>query len=280
MRLGANVSGYRSAEEWAQMHIDRKLGAAYWPLPETADARLIDEYVEAARSHDLLIAEVGVWNNPLDRDPALREENIQYAIARLKTAERIGARCCVNIAGSMSDVWDGPHPDNLTRETYDTVVATTQRIIDAVKPTQTCYTLEPMPWIVPHDTQSMLALIRSVNRRAFGVHVDMCNMINAYDKVYRTGELTKEFFTYLYPYIRSVHAKDTVIIKDRLTLHIDEAPPGQGVFDYNELLTQCAKLKDLPVMVEHLQTQEEYDRAVEFILAKAERLGLMFDSAK
>lgn len=280
MRLGSNVEGYKSASEWALMHVQRGLGAAYWPLSDSAPESEIEEYLEAARSHELVIAEVGVWNNVLDPDPVKREENIAKAIARLRTAERVSARCCVNISGSRSPVWDGPHPQNLTRETFDLVVATTQRIIDAVAPKNTRYALEPMPWMYPNDTRSMLALINAVNRRAFGVHVDMVNLVNSYDKIYRTGELTSEFFMYLKPYICSVHLKDVDIDVNRLTLHIGEVQPGQGVFDVNELLMQCARLPDVPVMLEHLATQVEYDQAISFVNHKVERLGLQLKRSK
>ncbi|NLG25306.1 MAG: TIM barrel protein, partial [Clostridiales bacterium] len=134
MRLGAPVFGTGNAEEWAAAHVRKGYGATYWPLGEGAADAEVDAYVDAAKRHGLAIAEVGVWNNVLDPIPERREANIRYAIARLRTAERVGARCCVNISGSLSDQWDGPHPGNLTDETFRRVVETTRRIIDAVNP--------------------------------------------------------------------------------------------------------------------------------------------------
>jgi sugar phosphate isomerase/epimerase len=277
MRLGAPVFDCPAPEEWALAHVKKGFGAAYWPLGEGVPEAEEKAYIQAARRHGLVIAEVGIWNNLLDRDVIRQEENIQYAICRLRTADRVGARCCVNISGSQSRYWDGPHPDNLSEETFRQVVEITRRIIDEANPKHTYYTLEPMPWMLPYDVESLQRLIKAVDRPRFAVHADMCNLVNAFQKVYRTGEITKDFFDAFGPMIRSVHAKDTVLREDKLTLHIDEAIPGRGLFDYDALLTQCHKLKDIPVMAEHLQTEAEYDAATAFLFGKAESLGIPFE---
>ena len=71
-------------------------------------------------------------------------------------ADEIGARCCVNIAGSRGAKWDGPHPADLTPETFDLIVQSVREIIDAVKPTRAFYTLETMPWMYPDSADSYL----------------------------------------------------------------------------------------------------------------------------
>ena len=183
----------------------------------------------------------------------------------------------MNISGSRSTLWDGPHPLNLTKETYDMVVETTQRLIDSVNPTHTKFTLEPMPWMYPHDENDVLDLIRDIDRKAFAAHVDMVNLVNSYDKYIATGAMTDRFFAALKPYIRSVHLKDSRIIGERLTLHIDEALPGEGEFDYPALLRNCAALdEDLPMMIEHLRSEDEYDRAAANIRRIAADMGLSF----
>jgi len=277
MRLGAPVFHFTTPEDWAKAHVSKGFGAAYWPLAEGAALKDENAFLQAARDHDLVIAEVGIWNNLLDRNPEKQEANIQYAIARLRTADRVGARCCVNISGSKGGFWDGPHPDNVLPQTFDEVVQITRRIIDEAAPEHTYYTLEPMPWMLPYDVQSLQRLMKAVDKKHFAVHVDMCNLVNSFEKVYRTGEMTKAFFEAFGPHIRSVHAKDTILQEKRLTLHIDEATPGQGVFDYETLLKECHKLGDIPVMAEHLENEAEYDKATGFLMAKAEELGFPFE---
>lgn len=274
MRIGAHVFGYTDAESWALKHVENGYGATYFPLNYKDDPEQIEAYVDAAKRHGLVISEIGAWNNQLEKDPVKREENFIYAVEQLKLADRIGAHCCVNIAGSLGETWDGPHPDNLSEENYQRIVKNVQDIIDAAQPKNTFYTLEPMPWMFPHSIEDMARMIKDVNREAFGVHVDMCNMVNSFDKVYNTGKLVHEFFAEFAPLVRVVHAKDTVIGKT-LTLHIGEAIPGDGVFDYTALFEECAKLRpDLPVMAEHLETEAEYLRATGFMQKKAAEMGI------
>jgi len=277
MRLGAPVFGFNTADEWIKAHERKGYKAAYWPLRDDAPEARVSEFVRATADNDIVIAEVGIWNNMLDPDPAKRSENFDKAVKRLETAERVGARCCVNISGSRSPLWDGPDMRNLTEETYWMVVEDTRRLIDAVDPKNTRYTLEPMPWMFPHDEQDVLRLIKDIDRPAFAAHVDMVNLVNSYDKYIATGAMTDRFFGALKPHIRSVHLKDTRIIPDRLTLHIDEALPGEGEFDYPALLRNCAALdEDLPMMIEHLRGEEEYDRAAANIRRIAAEMGLSF----
>ena len=146
MRLGAPVFNFTNVAEWAAAHVRKNLSAAYWPLPDSATPDERDEFVRAAADHNIVIAEVGIWNNTLHADPAQREANIQTAIARLRTADAVGARCCVNISGTrMAATWDGPHIDNFSDETFDLVVATTRRIIDEAAPEREEDRDEPTP---------------------------------------------------------------------------------------------------------------------------------------
>ena len=277
MRLGAPVFGFKTASEWIEAIKNKGYSAAYWPLRDDAAESTVSEYVRAAKDNDIVIAEVGIWNNMLDPDEEKRKENFDIAVRRLETAERVGACCCVNISGSRSTLWDGPDMKNITEETYGMVVETTQRLIDAVDPKHTSFTLEPMPWMYPRDEREVLRLIKDIDRPAFAAHADMVNIVNSYDKYIATGELTDRFFSALKPYIKSVHLKDSRIVPEMLTLHISEALPGEGEFDYPALLRNCAALdRDLPMMIEHLKCEEEYDRAAANIRRIACEMGLSF----
>ena len=185
----------------------------------------------------------------------------------------------MNIAGSLGTAWDGPHPDNLTPETFDEIVKTAQRIIDEVKPERTYFVLEPMPWVFPTDTDDYIQLMKAIDRRQFAVHIDICNWMNGVKALYSNTAIIRDCFERLRPYIKCVHAKDSVIT-DELTTHIAEAIPGDGIIDYDELLRQCALTGDIPVLSEHLRTEEEYDRATGFISGRAAELGLAFETAR
>lgn len=277
MRLGGPITqAYDSPEQWIGHMKAAGYGAALCPVGPEADADTVRAYVQAAQEANIVIAEVGAWSNPLSRDETARRAALEKCKAALALADRIGATCCVNIAGSRGDKWDGPHPDNLTAETFQLIVETVREIIDAVKPTRTYYTLEPMPWIYPDSPDSYLALIRAIERERFAVHLDPVNMINSPLRAFRQASFLQECFTKLGKYIKSVHAKD-IVLRDTLTVHLDEVRPGQGLLDYALFLREVEKLgAEMPVIIEHLP-DAEYPLAAQHIrdVAKAEGITII-----
>ena len=275
MRLGGPVlHPYHDPDAWVAEAQAKGYRAVYCPVGLDAPEDEIRAYARAAQEADLVIAEVGAWSNPISRDAKEREAALDKCKRGLALAEQIGARCCVNIAGSRGTRWDGPHAENLASETFDLIVATVQEIIDAVQPARTCYALETMPWMYPDSPDSYVWLIEAIGRRAFAVHFDPVNLVCSPQRYYDNGALVREFVHKLGPHIRSCHAKDT-ILRDRLTVHLDEARPGLGNLDYALLLKELAALdRDLPLMLEHLPNEQEYDLAAEHIRAVAAREGV------
>jgi len=248
--------------------------AAYWPLGDDAGADTERAYADAAAAADIVIAEIGAWSNPLSPDKSIRAAAIERSKRKLELADRVGARCCVNLAGTRADSWDGPHPDNLSRETFALIVDTAQEIIDAVEPQRTYYTLEPMPWSLPDSPDIYLELIGAIDRPRFAVHLDPTNLINSPAKFYDNAGLLRECFAKLGPHIKCCHAKD-ITLANELTVHLAEAIPGQGALDYRVLLTELDRLDpDTPILVEHLTTDAEYAEAVAHIRSVAGSLGL------
>lgn len=274
MRIGAHVFGYSNAQEWVLLHKKLGYGAAYWPLALDAPGQQVEEYAAEARRHNLLISEIGTWNNMLAADPDEAERNVQANINALRLADRVGARCCINITGSMSDTWDGPHPQNMSEEVFAKAVENIRRIIDTATPQSAFYTVEMMPWMVPNSIEGMQALLDAVDRPQFAVHADMCNMINSFEKVYENAALTRRFFRTFGRKIKAVHAKDICLGK-KLTLQITEVMPGQGVMDLDTMLAECEVLDaDMPIMVEHLNGEQEYTDVARWFLERAAKLGI------
>lgn len=275
MRLGAPiVQPYADPLAWVAAVQAKGYGAAYCPVKPDADLEVIAAYRAAAQAANIIIAEVGAWSNPLSPDPAVRAAALDKCKASLLLAERIGACCCVNIAGSCGEKWDGPHPADLTPETFERIVATVREIIDAVQPRQTVYALETMPWMYPDSLESYQALLKAIDRPGFGVHFDPVNLINSPERYFRNDELIRACVAALGPQIRSVHVKD-IQLANRLTVHLDEARPGQGGLDLRMLLRELNKLAPtLPIMLEHLPNEIEYDLASAHVRAVATEEGI------
>jgi sugar phosphate isomerase/epimerase len=275
MRLGGPVFNAEGGPfEWIAALKRRGYRAAYCPVTHEDDRETILAYVNAAHENGIVIAEVGAWSNPLSRDEQTRREAIVYCQQQLALADEVGALCCVNIAGSRGDLWDGPDPENLTRETFDLIVETVREIIDSVKPRRSCYTLETMPWLYPDSTESYLELLEAIDRPGFAVHYDPVNLICSPQRYFNNGALMREFVEKLGAHIKAVHAKD-IVLSASLTTHLDEVRPGKGHLDYGSLLRSLNALgTDIPIMLEHLEEEEDYRLAASYVRTVAGKNGI------
>ena len=264
-----------SPDGWIEALRRHGFRAAYWPLADDAPGAEVDAYAAAAHAAGVVIAEIGAWHaNPISPDDATRARGLERCCAQLALADRVGARCCVNVAGSRGEAWDAPHPDNLSADTFALIVDSVREILDAVQPARTYYTLEPMPFTLPDSPDSYLALLRAVDRPRFAVHLDPVNFVNTPAKLYDNAGLLRECFAKLGPHIRSVHVKD-IVLEPRLTVHLDEVRPGLGVLDHQVLLREADRLDpDTPILVEHLGSDEDYAAAVAHLRGVADALGL------
>ena len=281
VRLGGPVFvNSKDPEEMALAH--RKLGyrAAYCPSIALSDRERIRDVSRAFAKHDVVLAEVGRWCNLLDADPVRRAANLKTVTEGLALAEALGARCCVDIAGSYNTKsWFGPHPKNLSKEFFDASVENARKIIDAVRPTRAKFCFEMMGWALPDTPDAYVAMIKAVDRPAFGVHLDPCNVVNCPQRFYQNTELLNECFDKLGPWIVSCHAKDLAWSDPvEMNVHLLEVIPGTGVLDYATYLKRVAALPgEVPLMLEHLKSAKEYDKAREYIQTLGRKIGVQCD---
>lgn len=278
IRLGAPVfDAPADPEALARAHRDLGYRAAYCPGVAIDDRERIRAVREAFARADVVIAEVGRWVNLLDADPRKRAENLARVTEGLALADEIGARCCVDIAGSFSETsWFGPHPKNLSREFFDATVENARKIIDAVKPRTARFCFEMMGWALPDSADSYLELLRAVDRPAFGVHLDPCNLVNSPRRFYENGRLIDECFDKLGRWIVSCHAKDLTWDVE-MNVHFREVPLGEGSLDYGVYLKRLAALpNDVPLMIEHMADAAQYDQSRRFLFDLAPKLGVQF----
>jgi sugar phosphate isomerase/epimerase len=264
MRLGGSIVGpYAGAAAFVAMAQECGFRAVTFPLSYRHSDDEIALLLRALNDADIRIAEVGAWgNNPLSPDKKEKKTALENIKRYLALADRIEAPCCVNVAGSHTALWDGPSPDYESETVFNEVVETVQEIIDAVKPTHTFYTLEPMPFMLPYSPQTYLRLVEAVNRPAFAVHLDTVNLINSPKRYYTNSLLTQDCFDKLGHLIKSIHIKD-IILRTTLTVHLDECLVGTGGYDLACLLRNAARCDpDIPVLVEHIKDQWDYKHSI------------------
>ncbi len=278
LRLGGPI--FLKSDDPAELAAEhRRLGyrAAYAPPVKIDETDRIKAIIKEYAARDVVIAEAGAWRNMLDVNPDKRRDNLAYVQERLAVAEALGARCCPDIAGSYNPTyWCGPDPRNFSEEFIDATVENCRHVIDAVKPTRTKFTIEMMPFNFPSGPDDYLKLIKKVDRPAFGVHLDVCNVMNSPERMYNNSAVIDECFRKLGKWIISCHAKD-LAWEDYVQVCLREVIPGRGHIDYRAYLRGLAGLTtDAPLMLEHLKTAEEYDEGRHHIQSVARDMGLSF----
>ena len=278
IRLGGPVFGkFDDPEALALAHRKAGYSAAYCPGVSLKDTDRIRAFSAAFAKHDVVLAEVGRWVNLMETDGEKRKKNIETVTDGLALAEAIGARCCVDIAGSFSSTsWFGPHADNFTQAYFDAAVENARKIIDAVKPKRARFTYEMMGWARPDTADEYLKLIKAVDREAFAVHLDPCNAVNSPEKFYHNTALLNDCFDKLGRWIMSCHAKD-LAWQVEMNVHFVEVIPGRGVLDYTTYLKRLSALpQNPPLMLEHLANEKEYEQGRKYIVETGQKAGLSF----
>ena len=278
MRLGGPIF-VKSSDPAVLAQAHRQLGyrAAYAPEVKLTDRDRIQAIIKEFAALDVAIAEVGAWVNMMDPDSEKRRKNMASVQERLALAEELGARCCVDIAGSYDpEVWYGPNPKNITQPFIDATVENCRALIDAVKPKRTRFSIEMMPFNFPTGPDDYLQLIKSVDRKMFAVHLDVCNVMNRPERMYQNGAVIRDCFDKLGRWIVSCHAKD-LKWEEYVQVCLREVIPGRGDINYKVYLDCLSRLPiDAPLMLEHLKTAEEYAEGRRYIQGVAKSLGLSF----
>ena len=267
MYLGISSSlEHGSPEEWAQKHKSLGLETVNFPVSCDDGAEVIMAYKQAADEAGLTIAEVGVWRNTLATDPEERQHWIDYAIRQLRMADAIGAACCVNVVGTpYGPRWDGGYRENFSPELWDMAVNMIRQIIDTARPRHTKFCIESMPWMIPSSPDEYLHLIEDVDRTEFGTHLDVVNMITTPRRYFFNDEFLEECFEKLHDTIVSCHLKD-IRLKPEYTFQLEECACGQGTLDIKRYIhLATTENPRMPMIIEHLTTDEEYFSSVQYI---------------
>ena len=267
MKLGISSRlEHTTPQDWASKHKALGLESVVFPVSCLDGEDCVMAYKKAADDAGLIVAEVGIWRNTLAADPQERRQWIDYSIQQLRMADEIGAKCCVNVVGTpYGPRWDGGYRNNFSKELWQMAISMIREIIDTARPKQTKFCIESMPWMIPSTPDEYLKLIEEVDRTEFGTHLDVVNMITSPQKYFFNDEFLHECFEKLKCTICSCHLKD-IRLKEEYTFQLEECACGQGTLDL-ELYARLADVEnpDMPMIIEHLTTDEEYAASVKYV---------------
>lgn len=267
MKLGVSTSfAHEGASDWINKHDKLGLKSVVFPLNCEASPEEVNSYKQAAADKNIRIAEVGIWRNTLSANSIERSAMTEYAIKQLALADSINACCCVNVVGTSSGPrWDGGYAGNFSPETRREIISMIRTIIDEVKPKNTKFTVEPMPWMVPSSPNDYLRLIDEVERDEFGVHLDLINMVTSPERYFFLNDFMDECIEKLGSKICSAHLKDILLLQD-YTFQLKECGCGKGILDIPRYVSKLDSISpDIPLIIEHLNTDEEYINSVHYV---------------
>jgi len=233
---------------------------------------------EEASRLDIVVGESGYWLNLLDRDEATRATRIEDVRARLAKAEAMGCGSVVSLVGSGHTSGSAVVPDayNYTEECKAEFREVVLRILDDLALTRTKYIIEPWHNTFFYRPADIAEFIDSVDHPAFGLHLDLMNMISQ-DTFYDTTGLARETFKLLSQHVVSVHLKDAQFDPSHNWIKWDEVDIGDGVMDYNAYLTGLAALdEDMPCYCEHMSHEREYALNFARLHHLAQKAGVAF----
>ena len=266
MRIGINFAPpHDSPDQWAEILVEHGFRATSFPVDYRAPVSLIDGYVKAAKEHDLRIAEVGVWDSPHFPDPARAKAARERCLEQFRLAEYVQADCCVNVSGAAGDKWFYCYRENFDPALYQKNVEFVQHLCDTVNPQHTVYALDPMQWMLPWSPQQYQQFLWDVDRKGCGVHMDVWNFVRDPYTYTHQEELMDQAFSLLGKSIASCHLKD-IVLREGTTVMIQETLLGTGGGKLGCYLDHLSRLpEDTPLLLEHLNTFQEYNTAMNFL---------------
>jgi sugar phosphate isomerase/epimerase len=246
-----------------------------WHLKPGMNAELA-EIRDTFRNRNIILAEVGAWRNPFVPDPVKAKENTEYIIERLALADELNARCAVCTIGSPSD--NNTDPANISDNFYDMAVEQYRLICDRVKPKYAKLCFELLPFNFLDSAEMYEKFIKDINRPKYaGIHLDPINLINSPRSYFCNSEIITGSIKRLAPYgIISMHLKDIKLHSDLPNTYLEEMPVGLGGCDIRSyLLTvhQCLPI-ETPVLIEHLQSEEQFIDSAKIIRNIAAQEGI------
>jgi sugar phosphate isomerase/epimerase len=131
-----NPEDYRDPRFIAKAHKLKGYTAAYAPAVSLDDRERIKDIRKAFAAENIIIAEVGYWDNLVDIDEMTRKRNMELMTNSLALAEELGARCAVDIFGSYihGSGSSGFTAKNFSDDAFTDAVDIARYLIDTVKP--------------------------------------------------------------------------------------------------------------------------------------------------
>ena len=254
-------NGYRGC------HVDADV------IHELTDSEL-RELNDALKKHDVVVYEVGGYQNMLDPNETTRQANLKYLANALEAAEKVNCPMVGTCTGSRDpQYYIGVHPDNWTEETWQLTIDAVKQVLRDTSGLKAALGIEAQVTMNVDGPKSHRRLMDDVGDPRCAVNLDPVNMISL-SNYYHTTELLHECFDLLGETILGAHAKDTYIWPDVQTVHIQEVCSGRGVMDYETYLVLLSRMEWTRTLLPEHIPDDQYIEASQYIRKIAAKMGV------
>jgi sugar phosphate isomerase/epimerase len=233
----------------------------------------IRELKEALKTYDVAFVDMHANANNIHPDLSERQKENRWTILECEAAERIGCPHVTTHTGSCAPSAISMHPDNWTWDTWKLSVKVMKQLLKDTAGMKVALVIEPDNMATINCPRAHKRLIEDVGDPRLKVCLEPVNMMNI-GYYYRSTELFEEAFDLLGEHIAIAHAKDSLILPDKMSMYLTEVPPGEGVLDYETYLVGLSRLKyPRALLIEHM-ADDKYATAKRFIEETAKRVGV------
>lgn len=256
-----NIDAY-DPEMIAKAHADLGYKAALAPYIPIENTTLLRKTESAFKKQGVVLAELGYWENLLDRNEDTKHTNINKMCEILASADEMGVICAVNTIGAYTygTVNDNFNAKSLSEEMFDMAVENCRYILKQVNPKRTKLTFENFAFTALDSIDMIEKLIKAVDDSRLGVHLDASNLVTSVREYFSFNDIVKESFKRFGDLIVSTHIKDLKLTNNVMHVEMREVIPGTGDLDITYYLKNISSLsKGIPCIFEHLHLESEYD---------------------
>jgi sugar phosphate isomerase/epimerase len=225
--------------------------------------------------HGVRIVQSWGWQQPLiHSDESARTAAVRTLQHAIRVATDLGAAMVMTGPGSLNPrgPW-WPHAENHSPAAEDRLVRSLREAVAACEVHGVPIALECHVTSTLDSAERVRRVVERVGSPWVRVNLDPVNFVRDLPTLFHTGQLLVELFDTLGPYILAAHVKD-VYVEDRHVIHISEAAPGEGVFDFDTFFRRFEDLlPDGYAIVEHLP-ESRVPQAAAFVTHKLTTLGI------
>lgn len=248
-----------------------EVGSGGWLNKKFTDAE-VREVKEASKKYDVTFYNIHCAGNIIAPDPDADRWQ-RHIIDAIHSAEQFGCPTILTHAGSMYPNRNTAHPMNWSKEAWQRTVKALKRICKDTAGSKVAISIEPVNTESINNPYAQVRLREDVGDSRIHSGLDITNMV-APNVAFRMSEMINLTFDLLEDQCFYIHAKD--FVWNDMMAGLNWAMNGTGNMDYELFMARISRLKtkEVYMMIEFLNTNDEYAQAQRNVRNISKKLGI------